>query len=478
MIINSNIKTLLEERSKKITSSIEFGLLIGQQSNINDEAYVLGFFPSPPQLSEYSDTNTEKKQEQQEKITTNDLKKLIDKEWILEFCFQVYRMLYGGISIVGFYIITPDNEILNDDDEFFIKLLKFLDANMTEPIKSIQFISYSLKTNLINGKLTNSSLNYRLKSTEIKIINSLENEFLKFSCNFPIDIVLHSKKKIEDINVVDLKKQVKETFNNLFKDSLFLIDNEVVKENIISSTLKNSNNNNFSIDILIKQLDSNFTIESSNTPFHFQFNSNTNCIAFAHKSEQVSTIYQYIKQDIIKSFESRLDIINDELLNNPSVVSNQSNSILTISNDLPILLPRRVNIQWIGNSITICDYLSNHDEINDCIERLSDLLQFDSPSSKIISYEKLNSVSPLNGNNTNNNGIDNNNKLKLDNNNNIKNNTVINRHSNSQSSNVSSTLSPISNTVPKKNIFKDNNNFYLIILLVSIIVLLIGYFFK
>ncbi|KAM9978851.1 hypothetical protein ACTFIY_012605 [Dictyostelium cf. discoideum] len=437
MIINSNIKITLEERSNKLEQShIEIGLLIGQESEISEQqTYVLGLFPTPLNISNTDGNNNNNKPINIDSISS------IDKEWILEYCHQVNIMLYGGIDIVGIYMILPDSDTLNEkNNESFMKLLKSIHSTINS--KSLQFISYSKKTGLINGKATNSTQPYRLKSTEIKVINNLENEFLSLHCILPIDIKLKSKNGM--ISFENVKKDIIEIFENqLFKESTILIENEFVSGNeIISQQFKSKSKLN--IDLLINQLDS---ISTSSLEFNFNNNNNNNthCIAYIHQLEQIKTAFRFIKKDIIKSVESRFDLLFNE---------NQDN--IKLSKESPILeLPRRVNIQWLSNNISICDYLSSNGTIDDCFKIINDLLQITSP--------KINSIeSSKNKNNKNNN---NNSKLS-----NKKENNEIKENKNSQSN-----LSKPSTSQQQQT--KQTNNSYLIII-ISVLVLMVAFYFK
>ncbi|KAN0014704.1 hypothetical protein ACTFIU_001022 [Dictyostelium citrinum] len=450
MIINSNIKNILEERSKKLEQShIEIGLLIGQESEISEQTYVLGLFPTPLNFSSENDN----------KPINIDSILSIDKEWIVEYCHQVNIMLYGGIDIVGIYMIIPDSDTLNEknNESFIMKLLKSIHTAINS--KSLQFISYSKKTGLINGKATNSTQLYRLKSTELKVINNLENEFLSLHCILPIDIKLKSKNGM--ISFENVKKDIKEIFENqLFKESVILIENEMVNGNeIISQQFKSKSK--LSIDLLIDQLNSNST-STSLIQFNFNNNNNNNnthCIAYIHQLEQVKTSFKFIKKDIIKSVESRFDLLFNENSNNNNNNNQQDN--LKLSKESPILeLPRRVNIQWLSNDISICDYLSSNGTIEDCFKIVNDLLQINSPT--------INSIE----------------SSKNKNNNPTKPSTKKNITENKEKENKdikSNITKPLSTTATQQQQqqkqTKQTNNSYLIII-ISVLVLMIAFYFK
>ncbi|KAK5581435.1 hypothetical protein RB653_001468 [Dictyostelium firmibasis] len=446
MIINSNIKSNLEERSKKLEQShIEIGLLIGQESEINDQqTYVLGFFPTPLNVDD------DNKPINIESILS------IDKEWVLEYCHQINLMLYGGIDIVGIYMITADSETLNEknNESFIMKLLKSIHIIINS--KSLQFISFSKKTGLINGKSTNSSQLYRLKSTELKVINNLETEFLSLHCILPIDINLKSNNnKNGMISFENVKKDIKEIFENqLFKESIILIENELANDNEIISKLFKSKSN-LKIDLLINQLDSNLTSTSS-LQFNFNNNNNNNnihnkthCIAYIHQLEQVKTAIKFIKKDIIKSVESRFDLLFNE------IHSNKNEDKIKLSKESPILeLPRRVNIQWLSNDISICDYLSSDETIEDCCKTITDLLQIDSP--------KINSIE----------SSKNNEKLTT------KKNITEKKENEGAKKEINETKSQLPKQSSSQNIqTKQTNNLYFIII-ISVLVLMMAFYFK
>ncbi|KAM9976410.1 hypothetical protein ACTFIR_010251 [Dictyostelium discoideum] len=451
MIINSNIKITLEERSNKLEQShIEIGLLIGQESEISEQqTYVLGLFPTPLNISNTDNNNNNKP------INIDSISS-IDKEWILEYCHQVNIMLYGGIDIVGIYMIIPDSDTLNEknNESFIMKLLKSIHTIINS--KSLQFISYSKKTGLINGKATNSTQLYRLKSTEIKVVNNLENEFLSLHCILPIDIKLKSKNGM--ISFENVKKDIIEIFENqLFKESTILIENEFVSGNeMISQQFKSKSKLN--IDLLINQLDS---ISTSSLEFNFNNNNNnTHCIAYIHQLEQIKTAFKFIKKDIIKSVESRFDLLFNEISNN----NNQDN--IKLSKESPILeLPRRVNIQWLSNNISICDYLSSNGTIDDCYKIINDLLQITSP--------KINSIESSKNNNNNNNTKNNNN------NNNNNNSKLSNKKENNEIKENKDTQSNLTNksSTSQQQQTKQTNNSYLIII-ISVLVLMVAFYFK
>ncbi|KAN0047433.1 hypothetical protein ACTA71_001815 [Dictyostelium dimigraforme] len=428
MIINSNIKTTLEERSKKLEPShIEIGLLIGQESEISEQqTYVLGLIPL--------NFSTE-----DDKPNNMDSILSINRVWVLEYCDQINIMLYGGIDIVGIYMIIPDSDTLNEknNESFIMKLLKSIHTSINS--KSLQFISYSKKTGLINGKITNSSQLFRLKSTELKVVNNLETEFLSLHCILPIDIKLKSKNGI--ISCEDGRDDIKEIFENqLFKESILLIENEMVNGNeIISQQFKSKTKLN--IDLLTNQLDS---ISTSSLQFNFYKNDcNTHYIAYIHKLEQVKTAFKFIKKDIIKSVQSRFDLLFGD------------DDYLKLSKESPILeLPRRVNIQWLSNDVSICDYLPSNGTIDDCYKVITDLLQITSP--------KINSIDNKNNNNNNNN---NNNKPGK----NITENKEIKEKKEIQSNEIKPSLQQ-----PQT---KQNNNLYLIII-ISVLVLMVAFYFK
>ncbi|KAK6938047.1 ODR-4-like, partial [Dillenia turbinata] len=286
----------------------------------------------------------------------------------------VSRMLFGGMYVVGIYIWVNDNSFKNSTLVLCQTLKQVAEA---APIpetdwneRLVVHISYSpTRWTCRNCMLTSNITPSSLKPCDLKmgrVLSSLQ----KFRCIYNFDLrlpICHESK----LNI--------KTLSGILCDGIIVHARElramkaIVDENLVVEDEPCTSDGLHNVELIMPFMKDAF-IEACSQKDHsgvLVFRGSVCSFSCLNSKEPISQALVDIKGDIIRSLQSRLDIICDEAegatdpeADGSGEVSTESSTSKPVSQLLlhnlretcNLLFPRRVFIPWLSDTY-VCDYL-------------------------------------------------------------------------------------------------------------------------
>ncbi|EGG17388.1 hypothetical protein DFA_08383 [Cavenderia fasciculata] len=396
---------------------------IGQGLIIGQNQVFIGSVPTPPL---YGDDN---------QITKYKTIKDFDQIWISEHARQVSKLMYGGVSVVGIYLSVPSIATLTTDSKNDSLLWKILKSIRDSLISDRKCMRQREEVVVYSQTLENMHVLIYLRSTKQYILKSHDMTTVKYekfkqqsdnivfpspnisktlscfklvtSLSIQLDIDLNNT--AVDLEIV-LKKQIESMYySSELKDSMYLVngdDSLILPPTTLVKNIKKNNSNSdgtssssssscHQIDLLLNQpilklsnqpttiSTTPITIASATLadysdiqqpqPFKLMIQSGIfECKAYINEKETLETAINYLYQDLVGQFISRLETLFDQIITNNRSISKYFTCFVN-SPTLQVPLPKRVSIGWVDH-IDICDYLNEDEPLQDCKNRLLELL--------------------------------------------------------------------------------------------------------
>ncbi|XP_012068081.1 protein odr-4 homolog isoform X2 [Jatropha curcas] len=397
---------LAEERLSQSGLTSQVGLVIGKLSSILDRGFVYDLVPTPPNdagepASSLIDptaatSKDDKKKGSKSKLQAVDSSTLvIDSDWVAEHARQVSRMLVGGIKVVGIYVWIIDTAFKNSTITLGQTVKEVAEA---APIQETDWdkrllihIGYSprrwtCRSCVLSSNITSNSI----RPCDFKmgrVINSLQ----KFRCmyNFKLSFPICQESSTLTMSTI-LRHGISAHAKELRGASALIDGNLVVNEEpCVTEGLHE-------VELLLPYMKhAQAEAYSQRDVLGLLVFSGSVCsFAYLNSKEPVSQALADIKDDIIRSLESRLDLICDEADEDLGPVhdggkeaSQEKLPEKPVSRLVPFLLrcvryrktcslefPRRVFIPWLAGTL-ICDYLQPSEALevvkDHCVELMS-----------------------------------------------------------------------------------------------------------
>ncbi|KAL3514304.1 hypothetical protein ACH5RR_027021 [Cinchona calisaya] len=373
---------LVEDRLSRAALPSQVGLVIGKLSKSLDKAFVFDLIPTPlndsgePPSSIIDDSSTSgnKKKGSKSKPQSSDSSSaalFIDKDWVSEHARQVSRMLLGGMKVVGVYIWTKDSSFKNSTITLCQTIkgvadaVPFMDTDVDERL--LIHISYSPR----RWTCRNCSLASNITSTSLwpcdfkmgKVLTSLK----EFRCTYNFDIRLPvcsesgSITKMREILRHRLSTHAKE-----LKGAKCLIDGKLAIEDELYVP-----DGLHEVEFLLPfMLDKSLEAYSQRgVAGILVFHGSVCSFVYLNPKEPISQALDDIKEDIIMSLHSRLDILSDEADgDSESILDDHREASLSTGKQIlqldlqiqrqysSLLFPQRVFVPWLAGTY-ICDYI-------------------------------------------------------------------------------------------------------------------------
>ncbi|GAA0170323.1 hypothetical protein LIER_24614 [Lithospermum erythrorhizon] len=377
-----------EDRLSQSSVHSEVGLVIGKLSRSLDRGFVYHLIPSPPNESgEQACSIIEGESKKRGSSKSNSL--CIDKDWIAEHARQVSTMLVGGVKVVGIYIWANQNAFQNSTLSLCQTVKGVAEAatfSETFDHRLLIHVSYSPRRwTCWNCSLGSNITSGSLRPCDFKmgrVLTALQT----FRCTYGIDLRFpicreagSNIKKLSDILSIGISSHAKE-----LKGSKVLIDG-----NLVIDDEQSLSNNIHDVEILLPFMQDRFAEACSDKEVVgvLTLSGAISSFAYLNQKEVISQAVADIKDDIIRSLQSRLDILSDEAEREADIGTEDGGDHQT-TNEKPVpqlllqlerkncslLFPRRVFVPWLGG-INICDYIQPSETIEvikyHCIELMS-----------------------------------------------------------------------------------------------------------
>ncbi|GKV33527.1 hypothetical protein SLEP1_g42030 [Rubroshorea leprosula] len=390
---------LAEDRLSRSSLPAQVGLVIGKLSSTLDRGFVFDLVPTPqndagqPACSVIEAAKDDKKKGPKSKSQAADTSSLIiDKDWVAEHARQVSRMLVGGMNVVGIYVWASEASFKNSA-LVFCQTIKgvadaasMLEADLDERL--LIHICYSPRRWACrNCTLSSNVTSNSLRPCDFKmgrVLTSLQT----FKClyNFDLRLPIYCESASNSQTLSDILRHRISVYAKELRSAKALIDGNLVVDAETCTT-----DGLHEVELLQPFMKDTYIEACSQKDIVGVLVFTGSVCSFAHlnSKEPISQAIADIKGDIIRSLQSRLDILCDEADGDlgPSDNGNRESSN-EASSEKPVsqlvlhslrkvcnlAFPRRVFVPWLMGTY-VCDYLQPSETFevvkDHCVELMS-----------------------------------------------------------------------------------------------------------
>ncbi|KAL9230049.1 hypothetical protein vseg_005442 [Gypsophila vaccaria] len=407
----------VEERLANSGAMAEVGLVIGKLSRELDRGFVFDLVATPssdagqPPCSLVGNNDDTNKSKSKNKKTSNNPTNsssstlVIDVDWVAEHARQVSRMMVGGIKVIGVYLWAPEAAFKNSTLLLSQTVKGVAGAaplcNYGSDERLLLHICYSprrwtCRSCSLASNITSSSL----RPCDFKmgrVLSSLQ----AFRCMYKIDMRLPIfSEKISDMN--DTLRDGISIHAKELNSALAMVDGELVDEN---EDVPCKSDDMHEVELLLPFVkDGSLEASSQNDVVGVLVFCGTICTySYLSSKEPVSQAVADLKEDIIMSLRSRLDIIFDEAEREMAAASgdgSETNNEMSdakslyagilnpLRKEIILPFPRRVFIPWLAGSF-VCDYLLPRETFEVVKEHFVEILSMEIPDdASVLEPEK------------------------------------------------------------------------------------------
>lgn len=391
------------------THKLTVGLLIGQIVE-NGKDFIVHLAKTP-----HSNLKFESEKEEQEILNIADISNSV----IAEHALNTIRMIVGGFNILGLFVVS-ENNIIGDNSALQKLKTVLMDIKSTLDSNGILYANtdeYDKGDKLVLNYIT-SHKNYICKTistdpskaaapspVDFKFV-SKGLEWIEFETIYEIDTAFRLP---HTTNHFDTEKHIMATIDdiagNLAKSIMFFDGEPQTLDMTVEKLMKAGDGDKKKVKVTIyseafqAHLDGNKdgTLEPYESLVHY-----TGVVTskiYAAQRNSIPEVERFIRNDIIRSITTRLQIYYDALLANDDGGNDEEND-QDVNSTIP---PRRVFFP-IGNSnINFCDYLFQNENEETTIKQSMDILGIDlnkedvDISSEAVAQLKIPEKSDANG---------------------------------------------------------------------------------
>lgn len=405
---------LAEDRLSRSSEPAQVGLVIGKLNSALDRGFVFDLVPTQndagqPACSVLEPAKDNKKKGSKSKSQTSDSSSnlVIDKDWVAEHARQVSRMMVGGIKVVGIYVWASESAFKNSTMVLCQTVKGVAEAASTLEddldVRLLIHICYSprrwtCRNCTLSSNITSSSL----RPCDFKmgrVLTSLQT----FKClyNFDLRLPIYQEKTSKSETLVDFLCNGISNYVKELQGAKAVIDGNLVVNDEACTT-----EGLHEVELLLPFMKDMYIEACSQKDVVgvVNFTGSLCSFSFLNSKEPISQAFADIKDDIIRSLRSRLDIICDEADEDPGPIDN---GIKEAGNDLAsekpvsqlvlhslrkncnLSLPRRVFVPWLAGTY-ICDYLQPSETLEVLKDHCVELMSMEAPNdaSKILEPEE------------------------------------------------------------------------------------------
>ncbi|KAK4341996.1 hypothetical protein RND71_037812 [Anisodus tanguticus] len=401
---------LAENRLSKSGLPSQIGLVIGNLSWKLDRGFIFDLIPTPPNddgepaCSIIGGVKDDRKKSSKGKSQTDSSALFIDKDWVAEHARQVGRMLLGGMKVVGIYAWTNESSFKNSTitlcqaAKAVAEATPLLEVDWDERL--LLHIGYSpLKWTCRNCSLASNITSGSLRPCDFKMGKILSTRpALRCTYDFELRLPIcqgSSRKRLADILHHGISIHAKE-----LKGAKALIDGKLANEDEQFDLVGIHD-----VEFLLPFMEDKYLEVCSQKEVIglLVFSGSVCSYAYSNSKEPASQALADIKEDIINSLRSRLDIMCDEADrksdSKDDKTEDSSNQILSGSavlqldlrlqrKDCSLSFPRRVFLPWLADTF-LCDYIQPSESVEVLEDHFAELMstEFPKDSSKILEPE-------------------------------------------------------------------------------------------
>ncbi|KAH7567609.1 hypothetical protein JRO89_XS07G0102800 [Xanthoceras sorbifolium] len=387
---------LAEDRLSCSTIPAQVGLVIGRLSSNLDRGFVFDLIPTPQNdtgeaacsLSGTTSTDDKKKQSKSKSQPSDSSSLFVDKDWVAEHARQVSRMLLGGMKVVGIYVWASENAFKNSTIALcqtvhgVAEAAPFSENDSNERL--LVHICYSPRRwTCRNCSLASNITSSSLRPCDFKmgrVFNSLQTYKCMYNFNLRLPICHEGASNAETLS--DILRQGISVHANELRGAKAMVDGNLVVNDESCTT-----DGLHEIELLLPFFNDTSAKACSQKDVVglLVFSGSVCSFAYLNSKEPISQAVSEIKGDIIRSLQSRLDIICDEA--DEDLVPTEDDAreardvkpvsglvLHSMRKTCCLAFPRRVFVPWLVGTF-ICDYLQPSERLevlkDHCVELMS-----------------------------------------------------------------------------------------------------------
>ncbi|GMH13660.1 hypothetical protein Nepgr_015501 [Nepenthes gracilis] len=382
----------------------QVGLVIGKLSSILDKGFVFDLIPTPPNdageppcslVDSFKDVD--KKKGSKAKSSADSSSLVIDEGWVTEHARQVSRMLVGGIRVIGIYVWIGESTFKNSTITLCQTVKGVAEA---APLSASDWderllvhICYSPRRwTCRNCSLASNITPSHLRPCDFKmgkVLGTLQSFRCMYNFDMRLPIYQENMSSIRTLNDI-LQNEISIHAKEL-KGAKGLVDGNLVIEDEPCTS-----DGQHKVELLLPFMKDACLEASSQKEIVgvLVFAGSVCSYAYLNSKQPISEALADIKEDIIMSLRSRLDIICDEADRQTGVtadgVTEENNEMPTLETvhqlileplrkQATLQLPRRIFIPWLAGTF-ICDYLQPSETFEVLKDHFVELLSMEPPA--------------------------------------------------------------------------------------------------
>ncbi|XP_026231303.1 protein odr-4 homolog [Anabas testudineus] len=371
-IVEGYLTKLCEQQAGTVT-----GLLIGQSSAQRDFVITATRTPQRDESSEPTG-------------------KSLDKEWVTEHARQVSRMLPGGISVLGIFIIT-DNDA--KDTLTTLRQLVFAMENLISsdhlwtPEDDDVTDCVTLHVNAKTRKTTCRTFDMKdpksmAKPADWKYQSGICSSCTMVSCCVNVDLLVPlSDNRTSTENMDACLKGGLKAWAHQIKDGVCLIDGRKLPEETELSTGQKRSVRQYTAQLLIIPDEQRFTDVvqqcGGSVSVRGAIHSRTYLISNKPKAKLAEKL---LKRDVVSTVATRVRMLLEELLTSEEDSKVRRDKLQTEQ----FCLPRRIFCPTKATGpVCVCDYQFSDEGLSEVLDRLKEMLDIDAAEEDLDTKQEM-----------------------------------------------------------------------------------------
>ncbi|XP_033331696.1 protein odr-4 homolog isoform X1 [Megalopta genalis] len=376
------------------------GLILGQTAGQKDYIVHLAKTPLPVGKNVVEETLITSKPNAQQKDVESCIKSVkdINESWVADHAKHVTRMLPGGMQVLGAFIVGPDDTI---NDNMNIQKLRSILMAIHKNLAQNKYLCGNNNEEQLILNLNSVSQNYTCKSVEINKSGTVKPAEWKFQGKATKWHQLESVIDFDRLFLIDankdpetLKKQLQDilkSMSDIIESSLIAIEGEVKslddtlevitkdkkEEKGCKNNEKNTNDKPIQISLYTPCQVNNTSFNVRITPCNASIRLVGQLVSrtFVHQKANINEANIAVKEDIIRSLASRLEMHWDSLIDEENGFPEEN---ITLHEP-----PRRVLIALPESKVTLSDYLFPGEGPLEALLSLQELLDLEVHESNV-----------------------------------------------------------------------------------------------
>lgn len=330
----------------------------------------------------------------------------LDNKQVAEHALNALRMIVGGFNILGLFVVSESN-IFSDNSALQKLKTVFMDIKVTLDSNGLLFANTDalddgnkLLLNYITGQKsfvcktisTDPSKAPSASPVDWKFV-AKATDWFEFEAVYEVDTVFPLP---HATNHFDTEKYIMETINKISEDlnkSIIFFNGEPKnKEMTVDKLMAELEEATENVKVTIYNEASKLaTSENGVLKQHESMVRYTGIVdsrVYGSSRNSIAEIESYIREDVIRSITTRLQIYYDALLaNDDGGNDNENGQDQDVNSTIP---PRRVFFPIGNGKISFSDYLFQYENEETTVKQSMDVLGIDLPSTEVVTNAEAN----------------------------------------------------------------------------------------